>query len=61
MPLLTVLLVLVIVGLVLWAINTYIPMDGNIKKILNIVTIIIVIVWLLKAVGAFAYLSQVTL
>ncbi len=51
MSLLTVLVVLVIVGVVLWLINSYIPMDGKIKGILNIVVVIFVIIWLLKVVG----------
>jgi hypothetical protein len=51
MPLLTILLVLVVVGVVLWLINSYIPMDGKIKSILNVVVVIIVILWLLRAFG----------
>lgn len=51
MPLLTILLVLVVVGVVLWLINTYIPMDGKIKNLLNIVVVIITVIWLLKAFG----------
>ena len=51
MPLLTVLIVLVVVGVLLWLINTYIPMDSKIKSILNVVVVIVVIIWLLKAFG----------
>ena len=51
MSLLTVLLVLVVVGVILWLINTYIPMDRKIKSILNVVVVIVVIIWLLKAFG----------
>lgn len=51
MPLLTILLTLVVVGVILWLINSYIPMDGKIKRILNIVVVIIVVLWLLKAFG----------
>ena len=51
MSLLTVLLVLVVVGVILWLINTYIPMDRKIKSILNVVVVILVIIWLLKAFG----------
>ena len=51
MPLLTILLALVVVGVILWLINSYIPMDGKIKRILNIVVVIIVVLWLLKAFG----------
>ena len=51
MSLLTVLLVLVVVGVILWLVNTYIPMDRKIKSILNVVVVILVIIWLLKAFG----------
>lgn len=51
MPLLTVLLVLIVVGVVLWLVNTYIPMDRKIKNILNVVVVIVVIIWLLKVFG----------
>jgi len=51
MPLLTVFIVLIVVGLALWLVNTYIPMDRKIKSILNIVVVIVVIIWLLKAFG----------
>ncbi|HEY6064001.1 MAG TPA: Thivi_2564 family membrane protein [Chitinophagaceae bacterium] len=59
MPLLTVLIVLVIAGVILWLINTYIPMDRKIKNILNIVVVIVVIVWLLKAFGILSSLNGV--
>lgn len=51
MPLLTVLIVLVVIGVILWLINTYIPMDRKIKNILNAVAVIVVIVWLLQVFG----------
>jgi preprotein translocase subunit SecE len=51
MPLLTVLIVLIVVGVILWLINTYIPMDRKIKSILNAVAVIVVIVWLLQVFG----------
>jgi len=51
MPLLTVLIVLIVVGVLLWLINTYIPMDRKIKNILNVVVVIVVILWLLRAFG----------
>lgn len=59
MPLLTILLVIIIVGVLLWAVNTYIPMDHKIKNILNIVVVIIVIVWLLKVFGIFSSLMNI--
>jgi hypothetical protein len=51
MSLLTILLVLVVVGVLLWLVNTYIPMDRKIKNILNVVIVIVVIIWLLKVFG----------
>lgn len=59
MSLVTVLLVLIIVGVLLWLVNTYVPMDGTIKKIFNIVVVIVVIVWLLKVFGLFNSLMDV--
>ncbi|HEX9783122.1 MAG TPA: Thivi_2564 family membrane protein [Opitutaceae bacterium] len=51
MSLLTVVVSLIVVGVLLWAVNTYIPMDGKIKSIINIVVVIAVVVWLLNAFG----------
>ena len=51
MPLLNVVLTLVVVGVVLWLINTYIPMQGTIKKIMNFVVVVAVIIWLLYGFG----------
>lgn len=51
MSIITIVLVLIIVGVALWIINTYIPMAGSIKSILNIVVILCVIVWLLSVFG----------
>lgn len=59
MSLLTIFLVLIIVGVILYVVNTYIPMDAKIKNILNITVVILVIIWLLKALGAFAFLSGI--
>jgi len=57
MSLITVLIVLIIVGVVLWLINAYIPMDHKIKTILNIVVVIVVILWLLRAFGVYESLN----
>lgn len=59
MSILTVLIVLILVGLVLFLVNTYIPMDAKIKTILNIVVVIILIIWLLKAFGILPMLGSV--
>ena len=44
-------LVLIVVGMALWLINAYIPMAGSIKAILNVVVVVAVCVWVLKAAG----------
>jgi len=58
MSLLTILIVLIVAGVLLWLVNSYIPMDRKIKTILNVVVVIIVIVWLLKVFGIFTYLKD---
>jgi hypothetical protein len=59
MSLLTIAVVLIITGVFLWLVNNYIPMDGKIRRILNIVVVIVVIVWLLKVFGLFNYLKDI--
>jgi hypothetical protein len=61
MPLLTLLLVLVVVGVILWLVNTYIPMDRKIKSILNAVVVIIVVIWLLREFGVLDSLKKVNI
>ena len=51
MSLLSIIIVLVVVGVLLWLINNYIPMDSKIKGILNAVVVILVVIWLLQAFG----------
>jgi hypothetical protein len=58
MPLVTVVIALAVVGLLLWLVNRYIPMQSQIKSILNAVVVIAVILWLLKVFGLFGYLTQ---
>jgi hypothetical protein len=58
MPLIHVVIVLVVVGVLLGVINTYLPMDAKIKKILNIVVVIVVVLWLLRAFGIMGSLSE---
>ncbi len=57
MSLIHVVLVLIVVGVLLWLVNTYIPMDGKIKRILNAVVVIFVILWLLQAFGVIGSLD----
>lgn len=57
MSLISVVIVLIIVGVLLWLVNTYIPMDGKIKTILNVVVVIAVVLWLLQGFGVLDGLS----
>jgi hypothetical protein len=59
MPLLQLVIVLVVVGVVLWVINSYIPMQATIKKILNVVVILGVILWLLSVFGVIGSLQGI--
>jgi len=59
MPLIHLVIVLVVVGLILWVINSYIPMQSTIKKILNVVVVIGVIIWLLSVFGLIGNLSTI--
>lgn len=58
MPLFTILLVLIVVGVILWLVNTYVPMDRKIKNILNAVVVIVVVIWLLQAFGLLDSLKK---
>jgi hypothetical protein len=58
MPLVTVVIVLAVVGVLLWLINRFIPMQGTIKGILNAVVVIVVVLWLLKVFDLLPYLNQ---
>jgi hypothetical protein len=59
MPLMTVVVTLIVVGVLLWLINTYIPMDAKIKQLLNIVVVIGVVLWLLSAFGVIGNLGNI--
>jgi peptidoglycan biosynthesis protein MviN/MurJ (putative lipid II flippase) len=59
MPLIQLVLVLVVVGVVLWVINKYIPMQATIKNILNVVVVIVVVIWLLGVFGLIGKLSTI--
>ncbi len=61
MPLLNVVLTLVVVGVLLWLINTYIPMQSTIKSILNAVVVIAVVLWLLYGFGIISGSGNVSL
>lgn len=59
MPLIQLVVVLAVVGLILWGINNYIPMQSSIKKILNAVVVIGAILWLLSVFGIIGDISQI--
>ncbi len=61
MPLTEVVIVLIVVGVLLWLVNRFIPMAGSIKSILNAVVVIGVVVWLLSALGFLSSLSAIRL
>jgi len=58
MSLFGILITLVIIGVGLWLINNYLPMDGKIKKILNVVVVVVVVLWLLNVFGVFHALGN---
>jgi hypothetical protein len=59
MPLLQILVVSVVIGVLLWLVNSFIPMQGQIKSILNGVVVIAVVLWLLNIFGLFHSLSRI--
>jgi hypothetical protein len=61
MPLLTILIVLIVAGVLLWLVNNYIPMDRKIKSILNVVVVIVLVIWLLKVFGVLDSIGSITI
>ena len=59
MPLLQLVIILIVVGVLLWLVNNYIPMQATIKKILNAVVVIGVVLWLLKIFVLFDSFSNI--
>lgn len=59
MSLLTVVMVIVVVGVLLWALNNFIPMDAKVRSILNAVVVIVLILWLLQAFGIIGSLGAI--
>ena len=59
MSLISIVITLIVVGVLLWLVNAYIPMDAKIKKILNIVVVICVVVWLLSAFGVINHSGDI--
>jgi len=59
MSLISLAITLIVIGILLWLVNTYIPMDGKIKKILNVVVVVCVVVWLLSAFGVIGHSGDI--
>jgi hypothetical protein len=59
MPLINLVVILIVVGVLLWLVNNYIPMDGKIKQILNVVVVIVVVLWLLQVFGVLGSLGGI--
>jgi len=59
MTLVGIVVVLVVVGLILWLINTYIPMAGAIKSLLNIVVFVVVLIWVLQGFGLIGHVNGI--
>jgi hypothetical protein len=57
MPLINLFVTLIVVGVLLWLVNNYVPMDSKIKSILNIVIVIVVVLWLLQAFGVMGSIA----
>lgn len=58
MPLINVVISLIVVGVLLWLVNRFIPMAGSIKSILNAVVVIAVVIWILKVFGLWSYITN---
>ena len=59
MSLISIVIALIVAGVLLWLVNTYIPMDGKIKKILNIAVVVVVVLWLLNVFGVWGHVRTV--
>jgi hypothetical protein len=59
MSLISLIVVLVVLGLIMWLVNTYLPLDGNIKKVLNIAVLIVVVLWLLQVFGVLGSIDTI--
>ncbi|MDF1570141.1 MAG: hypothetical protein P1P82_00780 [Bacteroidales bacterium] len=61
MSVLTILIVILVAGVILWLVNSYIPMQRTIKTILNVVVIVILVIWLLKVFGILDNLNSINI
>jgi hypothetical protein len=59
MSLISIIIALIVVGVLLWLVNSQIPMDGNVKRILNGVVIVVLVLWLLQSFGLIGSLGNI--
>ena len=59
MSLIGLVVTLIVVGVLLWLLNNYVPMDGKIKSIMNVVVVIVVVIWVLQAFGLLGSLQNI--
>lgn len=59
MPVLTLLITLIVIGVITWAVTAFIPMDGNIKMLIRVVAVVIALFYILNAFGVIGGLSGV--
>jgi hypothetical protein len=59
MSLIGLIVTLVVIGMLLWLVNNYVPMDGKIKSIVNVVVVIAVVIWLLQTAGVLGSLQNI--
>lgn len=59
MPLINIIITLVVIGVALWAINTYIPMAKPVKTILNVVVVAVIVLWLLQTFGIIGSINNI--
>jgi hypothetical protein len=59
MSLIHIVIALIVIGVLLWLVNSYIPLDAKIKQILNIVVLIVVVLWLLRVFGVLGHINDV--
>lgn len=56
---LSLVITLIVIGVLLWLLNAYVPMDAKIKKIINVVVVVCVVIWLLNAFGVWGHAHDV--
>jgi cation transporter-like permease len=59
MPLINLIIVLVVIGVILWLVNNYIPIDGKIKMVLNVVVLLVVLLWILSVFGILGSIDTI--